>query len=153
MFFGKNRELKRVAAESRGLVLDMIESSRSGHLGTALGCADMGAALFGKLLSFDPKHPTWINRDRFVLSAGHASALLYALLYLFDYPLTLEDLRSFRQTGGLTHGHPEYSPERGIECTTGPLGQGVANAVGMAVASKKRAELLNTKEMVLLSLM
>lgn len=129
--------LGKASVVSKGIVCDMVESARSGHLGTALGCSHTGAALFGKLLRFNPLDPRWMNRDRFVLSCGHASAFLYAWLYLSGYTLSLHDLESFRQSHSRTPGHPEYLVTPGVECTTGPLGQGLANAVGFAISGKK----------------
>lgn len=134
--------LGKIAAAIRGLVMDMVATARSGHLGMALGCAEIGAVLFGKYLRCDPARPQWVDRDRFVLSAGHGSALLYACLHLSGHAISLEDLTQFRQNNARTTGHPEFNPDCGIECSTGPLGQGVANAVGMALARKKlRAQL------------
>lgn len=129
---------------SKGLVCDMVESAHSGHLGTALGCSHVGAALFGKLLNFNPDDPRWINRDRFVLSCGHASAFLYVWLFLSGYDISLEDLRNFRQSHSRTPGHPEFGITPGVECTTGPLGQGVANAVGFAISGKKIKQIFDT---------
>lgn len=120
----------------RCLAIDMIESARSGHPGLPLGAAPMAYVLFQRHLNFDPADPDWPDRDRFVLSAGHGSALLYALLHLYGYDLGLEDLRRFRQWGSRTPGHPEYGLTPGVEATTGPLGQGTGNSVGMAVAER-----------------
>ncbi len=126
----------------RILSLDAVEKANSGHLGLPLGAADIVTVLFTKFLKFDPKNPNWADRDRFVLSAGHGSALLYSALYLLGYKeSTLEGLKDFRQLGAKTAGHPEYSHLAGVETTTGPLGQGFANAVGMALSEEKlRAE-------------
>ena len=119
----------------RALSMDAVEQASSGHPGMPMGMADVATVLFSKFLKFDPKAPDWADRDRFVLSAGHGSMLLYALLYLTGYEdLTIEELRNFRQLGAKTAGHPEYGTAGGIETTTGPLGQGLANAVGMALA-------------------
>lgn len=124
----------------RILSLDSVERAKSGHLGLPLGAADIATVLFTKFLRFDPKAANWANRDRFVLSAGHGSMLLYSLLHLLGYEdMTLEELKNFRQLGSKTAGHPEYGHAAGIETTTGPLGQGVANAVGMAIAEAKLA--------------
>jgi transketolase len=120
----------------RGLAIDMIERSRSGHPGLPLGAAPMAWVLWSRHLRFDPAAPGWPDRDRFVLSAGHGSALLYGLLHLFGYDLTLADLQAFRQWGSRTPGHPEYRHTAGVEATTGPLGQGAANAVGLAAAER-----------------
>jgi len=119
----------------RFLSLDAVEKAKSGHLGLPLGGADLATVLFSRFLRFDPKVPDWPDRDRFVLSAGHASMLLYAALHLLGYEdMTLDEIENFRQLGSKTAGHPEYGHAAGIETTTGPLGQGVANAVGMAIA-------------------
>ncbi|MCB1516972.1 MAG: transketolase, partial [Hyphomicrobiaceae bacterium] len=119
----------------RALSLASVERAASGHLGLPLGGADMATVLFSKFLKFDPQHPNWPDRDRFVLSAGHGSMLLYSALYLLGYEdITIEELQNFRQLGSKTAGHPEFGHAAGIETTTGPLGQGIANAVGMAIA-------------------
>jgi transketolase len=119
----------------RALAMDAVEQAKSGHPGMPMGMADVATVLFRHHLKFDPQHPDWPDRDRFVLSAGHGSMLLYALLHLTDYPdMTLEELKRFRQLGARTAGHPEYGHTPGVETTTGPLGQGLANAVGMAFA-------------------
>lgn len=136
--------LQRAANVSRGLVMDMVRQCASGHLGMSLGCAEIGAALFGKCLRFSPQNPRWIDRDRFVLSAGHGTPFLYSWMHLAGFPVSLEDLKHFRQERSVTTGHPEFSPQLGIESTTGPLGQGVANAVGMAVSQKILASQLNS---------
>ena len=138
--------LQNAANDACGLALDAISSANSGHLGMPLGCSKIGAALFGKLLRLNPQKPTWINRDRFVLSAGHGSMFLYAWLHFSGYNISLEDIKNFRKTGSKTAGHPEFNQNIGIECTTGPLGQGVANAVGMAVSCKKLAAMLDTDD-------
>ncbi len=127
----------------RVLAIDQVEKAKSGHPGLPLGAAPMAYVLFSRFLRFDPAVPLWPNRDRFVLSAGHGSALLYALLYLFGYPLPLEELQRFRQWGSKTPGHPEYGLTPGVECTTGPLGQGLAMAVGMALAERHLAARFN----------
>ncbi len=121
---------------ARGLAMDAVQAAASGHLGLPLGDAEIGAALFGDLLRIDPGDPEWIARDRFVLSAGHGSMFLYAWLHLSGYPISLDDLRQFRQWRSRTPGHPEFRTAEGIEATTGPLGQGVGNAVGHAIAAK-----------------
>ena len=121
----------------RALAMDAVEKANSGHPGMPMGMADVATVLFGQFLKFDPADPHWPDRDRFVLSAGHGSMLLYALLYLTGYPdMTLDEIKRFRQLGSRTAGHPEYGHAAGIETTTGPLGQGLANAVGMAMAER-----------------
>ncbi len=121
----------------RALSMDAVERANSGHPGMPMGMADVATVLFTRFLKFDPAAPDWPDRDRFVLSAGHGSMLLYSLLYLTGYPeMTLEQLKNFRQLGSITAGHPEYGHAPGIETTTGPLGQGLANAVGMALAER-----------------
>ena len=124
----------------RALAMDAVEQARSGHPGMPMGLADVATVLFGRFLKFDPSRPDWPDRDRFVLSNGHGSMLLYALLYLTGYPdIDIDEIRNFRQLGSRTAGHPEYGVAAGIETTTGPLGQGLANAVGMALAERSMA--------------
>src|SRR2546423_13007831 len=118
----------------RALALDAVERAESGHPGLPLGAAPMAYVLWTRFLKHNPRHPRWPDRDRFVLSAGHASMLLYALLYLTGYDLPLSQLGQFRQWGSRTPGHPEYELTPGVETTTGPLGQGFGNAVGIAMA-------------------
>ena len=127
----------------RGLAIDMVEEANSGHPGLPLGAAPIAYTLFTKYLKHNPKNPKWYDRDRFILSAGHGSALLYALLYLCGYGLTIEDLKGFRKWGSKTPGHPEYGQTPGVEATTGPLGQGFAIGVGMALAEKELATSFN----------
>ncbi len=128
-------KIRSLANVIRMLSIDAVEKAKSGHPGLPMGMADAVTVLFSRFLKFDPANPHWPDRDRFVLSAGHGSMLLYALLYLTGYPeMTLEQLQNFRQVGSRTAGHPEYGHAPGIETTTGPLGQGIANAVGMALA-------------------
>lgn len=127
----------------RFLTVDAVEKAKSGHPGMPMGLAPAAYALWMRHLKFNPAHPTWHNRDRFVLSGGHGSMLLYSLLYLTGYNISLEDIQNFRQWQSKTPGHPEYSPELGIEATTGPLGQGLSNAVGMAIAQKYLANYFN----------
>ena len=124
----------------RALAMDAVEQARSGHPGMPMGLADVATVLFDRFLKFDPSSPDWPDRDRFVLSNGHGSMLLYALLYLTGYPdIDIDEIRNFRQLGSRTAGHPEYGVAAGIETTTGPLGQGLANAVGMALAERSMA--------------
>ncbi|HEX7714369.1 MAG TPA: transketolase [Bacillota bacterium] len=127
----------------RGLAADMVEKAKSGHPGMPLGTADLAAVLFSEFLRHDPLNPGWPDRDRFVLSAGHGSTLLYSLLYLTGYPLPFEELQRFRQWGSKTPGHPEWGVTPGVETTTGPLGQGISNAVGMALAERMLAARFN----------
>jgi transketolase len=127
----------------RTLSMDAVQKANSGHPGAPMGAAPMAHVLWTRFLRHSPTHPDWPDRDRFVLSAGHASMLLYSLLYLTGYGLTLEDLEAFRQWGSRTPGHPEYGVAPGIEATTGPLGQGFANAVGMAIAERRLASEIN----------
>ncbi|QBD84889.1 transketolase [Clostridium tetani] len=127
----------------RILSAEAIQKSNSGHPGLPLGSAPMAYTLWAKNMKHNPKNPNWTNRDRFVLSAGHGSMLIYSLLHLFNYGLTMEDLKDFRQWGSKTPGHPEYGHTIGVETTTGPLGQGIANAVGMAMAEAYLAEKFN----------
>ncbi len=138
--------LSRAADEARGLCMDAVQASKSGHLGLPLGCAEMGAVLYGYALKHNPDKPRWIGRDYFVLSAGHGSMFLYAWLHMSGYDLSMDDIRQFRQLHSKTPGHPEFFETPGVECTTGPLGQGVGNAVGIATAMKMAAERFNTSE-------
>ena len=131
---------------ARGLAMDAVHTSNSGHLGLPLGATEIGAALYGDLLNVDPKDPEWLNRDRFILSAGHGSMFLYAWLHLSGYAVSLDDIKAFRQWGSITPGHPEFHETPGVEATTGPLGQGVGNAVGQAMAAKMAAARFNTKD-------
>jgi transketolase len=138
--------LSKAATIARGLAIDAVHAAQSGHLGLPLGCAEIGAVLFGEALRYSPTHPEWLNRDRFVLSAGHGSMFLYAWLHLAGYPdMTIEEIKNFRQLNSKTPGHPEltHAPS-GVETTTGPLGQGVGNSVGMAVAAKMAEARFNT---------
>ena len=124
----------------RALAMDAVEQAKSGHPGLPMGAADIATVLFTRFLKFDPADPAWPDRDRFVLSAGHGSMLLYALFYLLGYEkMTIEEIKRFRQLGSLTPGHPEHGHTPGVETTTGPLGQGLANAVGMAIAERHLA--------------
>jgi len=124
----------------RALAMDAVEQAKSGHPGLPMGAADVATVLFTRFLKFDPADPAWADRDRFVLSAGHGSMLLYALLYLTGYQaMTIDEIKRFRQLGSITAGHPEYGHTPGIETTTGPLGQGLANSVGMAIAERHLA--------------
>ncbi len=126
----------KTIATIRGLAMDGPHAARSGHQGTAMSLAPVAHVLWSRIMNFDAEHPDWFDRDRFILSPGHASILQYALLHLYGFGLTLEDLRDFRQWGSATPGHPEVGHTAGVEVTTGPLGQGLANAVGMAIAEE-----------------
>src|SRR5262249_26998219 len=128
---------KRMANAIRALAMDAVEKAKSGHPGMPMGMADVATVLFTRYLKFDPAGPAWPDRDRFVLSAGHGSMLLYSLLYLTGYSgMTLDELKHFRQLHSKTPGHPESFLTNGVETTTGPLGQGVAASVGMALAER-----------------
>src|SRR5690606_12041644 len=127
----------------RTLAIDAIEKAKSGHPGMPMGAAPMGYTLFAKKMNHNPANPSWINRDRFVLSAGHGSMLLYALNHLSGYQISIEDLKKFRDYPGITPGHPEYGHTEGDETTSGPLGQGISNAVGMAIAERQLRERFN----------
>jgi transketolase len=133
----RNPELFTLANALRVLAMDAVERAKSGHPGMPMGMADVATVLFRDFLKFDAADPDWPDRDRFVLSAGHGSMLLYGLLHLTGYAeMTLDELKHFRQLGSRTAGHPEYGHAKGIETTTGPLGQGIGNAVGMAIAER-----------------
>ncbi len=132
-----------VATTLRMLSIDGVQKANSGHPGLPLGAADIATVLWGHYLKHNPADPQWFNRDRFILSAGHGSMLLYSLLHVFGYPMPLEELQRFRQWESATPGHPEYDPERGVEMTTGPLGQGISTAVGMALAERILADRFN----------
>jgi len=133
-------DAKQMANAIRALSMDAVQQANSGHPGAPMGMADIATVLFTQFLKYDPAAPDWPDRDRFVLSNGHGSMLLYSLLYLTGYEdVDIDQIRNFRQLGSNTAGHPEYGHARGIETTTGPLGQGIANAVGMALAERMMA--------------
>ncbi|MBL9114269.1 MAG: transketolase [Verrucomicrobiaceae bacterium] len=138
--------LAKAANQARGLAMDAVHKCNSGHLGLPLGAAEVGAALFGELLQCDPADPKWINRDRFILSAGHGSMFIYSWLHLAGYAVSIDDVSKFRVLHSITPGHPEFHETPGVECTTGPLGQGVGNAVGYALSGKMAAAKYNTAE-------
>jgi len=146
-----NSDLAAVALSVRSLSMDAIQRANSGHPGLPLGAAELAAVLYGKLLRHNPANPKWVDRDRFVLSAGHGSMFLYSILHLSGYDVSLDDIRSFRQIGSCCPGHPEYGYTPGVETTTGPLGQGVAMAVGMAIAETMLAARFNTAEFQLVN--
>ncbi|WP_062100833.1 transketolase family protein [Candidatus Xiphinematobacter sp. Idaho Grape] len=137
--------LEIAARDARGLAIDAVVTCRSGHLGLPLGAAEIGAVLFGYALSICPEEPKWINRDRFILSAGHGSMFLYSWLHLCGFAISLEDLKKFRSLRSVTPGHPEFRDTPGVEATTGPLGQGVANALGYAISAKMAEARFNTR--------
>ena len=137
----KNTDIANIL---RVLAMDAVEEAKCGHPGMPMGMADIAEVLWRKHLIHNPKNPNWPNRDRFVLSNGHGSMLIYALLHLSGYDLSLDEIKNFRQLGSKTPGHPEYGITPGVETTTGPLGQGISNAVGMAIAEKILADKFNT---------
>ena len=134
--------LQEQANTIRFLASDMVQKANSGHPGAPMGLADI-ATILSSHINVNPSNPQWLNRDRIVFSGGHASALVYSLLHLWGFDLSLEDLKQFRQLGSKTPGHPEYKHTKGIEITTGPLGQGIANAVGFAMAAKYAQNILD----------
>ncbi len=146
--------LAEIALTIRGLSMDAVQKANSGHPGLPMGCAELGAYLWGVFLKYNPKNPDWFNRDRFILSAGHGSMWLYSCLYLSGYDLSLDDIKQFRQLHSKTPGHPEKQDTPGVETTTGPLGQGVANAVGQALGFKilqeKFGKIVNNKVVFLM---
>jgi len=143
----QEQSLNRECANAiRALAMDAVQKANSGHPGAPMGMADMAEQLWRHHLKHNPNHPEWVNRDRFVLSNGHGSMLIYSLLHLTGYPVSVDDLRGFRQLGSATPGHPEFGDTPGVETTTGPLGQGLANAVGMALAEKLLAETFNKED-------
>jgi transketolase len=143
--------LQLAARDARGLAIDAVTACKSGHLGLPLGSADIGAVLFGEALQIDPSNPRWVNRDRFILSAGHGSMFLYSWLHLAGFDLSLDELKKFRQLHSITPGHPEFHETPGVEATTGPLGQGVANGVGYAMSQKMAAARFNTPQHTILN--
>lgn len=138
------KQLEEIAKTIRHLSIDAVEAANSGHPGLPLGCAEIGAYLYGNLLRHNPKNSKWMNRDRFILSAGHGSMLLYSVLHLAGFDLSLDEIKKFRQLGSHTPGHPESFETDGVETTTGPLGQGIGNAVGQALGLKLLGAQFNT---------
>ena len=142
-----NKEaLSRAADEARGLAIDAVHACSSGHLGLPLGAAEIGAVLYGKAMRHLPDQPKWLNRDRFILSAGHGSMFLYGWLHMSGYDVSLDEVKNFRQLHSITPGHPEFAETPGVEATTGPLGQGIGNAVGYALSAKMAAAKYNTAD-------
>lgn len=139
--------LAKIAGAIRTLSMDAVEKANSGHPGLPLGCAEIGAYLYGYVLKHNPKNPQWVNRDRFILSAGHGSMWLYSCLHLSGFKISLEDIKQFRQLHSITPGHPESLDTEGVETTTGPLGQGVGNAIGQALGFKILEEKFNTEKL------
>lgn len=138
--------LEMAARDARGLAMDAVAKCKSGHLGLPLGATEIGAVLYGHSLSYNPDEPRWLNRDRFILSAGHGSMFLYSWLHLSGFALSLDEVKNFRQLNSITPGHPEFHETPGVEATTGPLGQGVSNGVGYAISSKMCEARFNTPE-------
>ena len=134
------------ALSIRSLSMDAIQKAKSGHPGIAMGASELAALLYGEIMKHNPANSKWADRDRFVLSAGHGSMLLYSILHLSGYKVSLDDIKNFRQIGSKCAGHPEYGLTDGVECTTGPLGQGVSMAVGMAIAETMLAARYNTEK-------
>jgi len=142
--------LSKIANTIRGLSMDAVQKADSGHPGLPLGCAEIGAVLYGLTLRHNPKDSKWLNRDRLILSAGHGSMWLYACLHLAGFDVSLEDIKHFRQLHSKTPGHPEFGETDGVETTTGPLGQGLGNAVGQALGLKLLAARFNTEKQTII---
>ena len=140
------KSLDAISLSIRSLSIDAIEKAKSGHPGLPLGAAEFASSLYAGILKHNPKSPQWINRDRFILSAGHGSMLLYSILHIAGYDISIEDIKNFRQLGSKCQGHPEYGATDGVEMTTGPLGQGIATATGMAIAERILASTFNTEK-------
>src|SRR3989339_221997 len=140
------KQLEKIANTVRELSIEAVQKANSGHPGLPMGCAEFGAFLYGTVLRHNPKNPKWLNRDRFVLSAGHGSVWLYSLLHLSGFNVSMDDLKKFRQMHSKTPGHPEYHMTEGVEATTGPLGQGIGNAVGQALGLKILGAKFNSAE-------
>ena len=144
------RSLEKIALSVRSLTIDAIQKANSGHPGLPMGAAELAAYLYGAEMNYDASDPAWINRDRFVLSAGHGSMLLYSILHMAGFDLSLDDIKTFRQIGSKCPGHPEYGVTPGVETTTGPLGQGIATAVGLAIGERMMAAAFNTADAAIL---
>ena len=142
--------VEAVALSIRSLSMDAIQKANSGHPGLPLGAAEAAAVLYGEVMKHNPADSKWADRDRFVLSAGHGSMLLYSILHLAGYKVSMDDIKNFRQVGSKCPGHPEFGDTDGVECTGGPLGQGVSMAVGMAIAEQMLAAKFNTRHTRLL---
>jgi len=140
------KTLDAISLSIRSLSIDAIEKAKSGHPGLPLGAAELASSLYAEILKHNPKNPNWLNRDRFVLSAGHGSMLLYSILHIAGYDVSIEDIKNFRQLDSKCQGHPEYGMADGVEMTTGPLGQGIATATGMAIAERMLASTFNTEK-------
>ena len=138
------KSIEATALSIRSLSMDAIQKANSGHPGLPLGAAEVAAVLYGQVMKHNPADSKWKDRDRFVLSAGHGSMLLYSILHIAGYKVSLDDVKTFRQVGSKCPGHPEVEITDGVECTSGPLGQGIAAAVGMAVAESMLAARFNT---------
>src|SRR5210317_750416 len=135
----------------RFLVVDAIQKANSGHPGMPMGCAPIAYRLYTKFMKHNPANPKWLNRDRFILSAGHGSMLLYSILHLCGYKISMDDIKNFRQWGSITPGHPEFGLTPGVETTTGPLGQGFSNAIGMVISQEYLASLFNKSDIKILN--
>lgn len=147
-----NKEIDNLAINTiRFLAIDAVQKANSGHPGMPMGCAPIAYVLYKHFMKHNPANPKWYNRDRFILSAGHGSMLLYGILHLCGYKITMEDLKQFRQWGSITPGHPEFNMTPGVETSTGPLGQGLSNAVGMAIAQKHLASIFNKEDIKLIN--
>jgi transketolase len=138
--------LELAARDARGLAMDAVARCKSGHLGLPLGATEIGAVLYGHAQQHNPDEPRWLNRDRFILSAGHGRMFLYSWLHLSGYAIPLEEVKNFRQLHSITPGQPEFRETPGVEATTGPLGQAVSNAVGYAISAKMCEARFNTPE-------